>query len=391
MRVVVIGGGFAGRAAAKKLYDRLPFAKRVELVLVDQNEYTTMLPSLPDVAGNKIRHQYVKESLEKAIPNGVRFLNRTVDGVSFNSKTIQLDGGEKLPYDYLIFAPGSKANYEGCNEDIRKGRPLDSLKAAMQIRNDYHTGMMNGEISDVVIAGGSFTGVELACTLDEFAKACGKKVSIWLVVRSGRLLPLLNEQEAAYAQQQLSALGINILFNEEVVKVEDKSIKLKSGKSFEQAFFCWCGGVKIAIEAEGSHQKLTDGRIKVDEHLRIPEHPEVFVAGDAAAVEAGAGVAKSAGSYIRRSVNYSTKGGEIAGHNAAATLEGERLKEFKYKDKGWVIPMHTTSVGNALGFKVKNRTGLFLHYVMCGATNYNARNFRKYVKTGLKCLFGKID
>ena len=79
MKIAVIGGGFAGIAAAKKLYDSLSFEKSAEIVLIDKNENSVMLPSLPDLAGGRVKEKYLLGDIRKQLPGGVQFLKKSAE------------------------------------------------------------------------------------------------------------------------------------------------------------------------------------------------------------------------------------------------------------------------------------------------------------------------
>lgn len=379
MRIVIIGGGFAGIAAAKSVYNKLPFEEKAEIILIDRNKHTVMLPSLPDVAGTRVKEKYLIEDIEKMIPKGVKFMEKTIDSVDFNQKVI-LMGKEKLVYDYLIFTPGSKTNFFGASEAFQKNLKLDCLEDALKIREVFGKALKEKENLNVVITGAGFTGLELATNLYHHAKNSGKKVSFYLIEKFGRVLPMLDDERSKYVIGKMEKLGLNFLTEEEVVSYENEVITLKSGKTIENAFFCWCSGVKLAISPTGQHKSLPDGRIIVDQYLRIPEHPEVFVAGDAAAFKNGE-------AYIRRAVNFAYTQGKISGKNLGKILLGEQPKVYKVVDLGWVIPLYISSIGEAFGMKTKGRFGITMHYMMCGIKNYSLRNILNYLRFAVTFVF----
>jgi len=125
-------------------------------------------------------------------------------------------------------------------------------------------------------------------------------------------------------------------------------------------------------------ERLTDGRIKVSRDLQVPAHPEVFACGDAAAME-------HRGGYLRKAVNFAFYSGLRAGKNAAAFLLEHKMKPFRPVDLGWVIPLVDDSVGRIMGgLPVWGRTGLRLHYFMCGYRNFSGRNMRAFIRMALR-------
>ena len=381
MRIVIIGGGFAGVAAAKKVYSSLSFEKNAEIVLIDKNENSVMLPSLPDVAGGRVKEKYLLGDIKKQLPGGVRFLKKVVEKVDFLEKKIYLTG-EILNYDYLIISSGSKTNFFDKDENFKKNYKLDSLEDALKIQKDFKSFVNSHENVNVVVSGAGFTGIELACNLFHSARVEGKKVSVKMIERTNRILPMLSEERSSYVMKHMEAMGIEFITEDEVLEFKENTVYLKSGGKIENAFFCWSSGVRMGLNVVGNHKAERDGRIVVNEFLRVPEHPEVFVAGDAAAF-------KGENGYIRRAVNFSYTGGLTAGENVASIIEGRSLKAFKVVDLGWVIPLYVTSIGEAFGMPTKGRLGIILHYVMCGLKNYSLKNFVRYGFFGLQFVFTK--
>lgn len=383
MRVVIIGGGFAGVAAAKQLFNKLPFDKNVEIILIDKNKYSTMLPSLPDVSGKRVEEKFIQGDIEKMLPKAVKFLNKEIDLVDFHKKTIFMKEKE-LTYDYLIFSPGSKSNFFNHDQEFQKNLKLDCLEDAIKIRTKFVQALSKRPKLNLVISGAGFTGIELACNLYHYAKVNGGKITITLIEKADRILPMLSEKMSKYVMNKMKLMGINFLTGDEVLSFEENVVKLKNKGEIQDAFFCWCSGVKLSIPVAGNHKGLFDGRIIVDEFLRIPEHLEVFVAGDAAAIKNGE-------TFLRRAVNFAYVAGKFSGKNVAATIEEEKLKPFKTADLGWVIPIYISSIGMAFGMETKGRFGISMHYVMCGLKNYNLRNFLKYLKYAFTFIFTKVE
>ncbi len=381
MIIAIIGGGFAGLSAAREIDHRLPNDSPHEVILIDRHDYTTMLTSLPDVAGRRVEPERVCEQIVSQISGRVRFIRENVDYVDFVTRTIKMDDTE-LVYDKLVFAPGSKANFYQHTGEFTQNLKLDCLDDAIKIRDSFAKALFNTENLNVVISGGGFTGLEVASNLYRYAGYLDRKCNIFVVDRNSTVLSNLGEKRARYVMDQMARLGFNFILENEVDYYQDQIVTLKSGEMIDNAFFVWCSGVKLAIPVQGSMQQIRDGRIVVDEFLRIPEHPDVFVAGDAAAV-------KSKNDYLRRAVNFAAMGGKQAAINIVASIKGSSLKKFNPVDLGWVIPLYTTSIGEAFGMKTQGRIGIPLHYLMCGIKNYNAKNVSSYAGYAFKFSFAR--
>lgn len=368
MRIVIAGAGFAGIEAAKKLAGQKN--KDMEIILIDKNSYTTMLPSLPDVAGGKIDGEYIIDEIENLVPSSVKFKQGTIKSINFDKKEVYFEN-ETLRYDYLLFAPGSKTNYYGFNENLDKIYTLENFDDAKKINNAFKKKLAENNDFNVVVSGAGFTGIELACGLYRLAEGLGKKPKITLIEKAPRIVPAISDNMVNVIEKEISYLGLEIVKNDFVTGFSNGTVTLNSGKTFENAFFCWCSGVMTSIPVEGNFEKLFDNRIVVNDFLQIPNYPEIFVAGDSAAF-------KHKNSYLRRAVNYASMMGKHSAKNIIRNINNDPLKPFSPIDMGWVIPVNLTSIGVAMGWEIKGRLGLLMHYIICGVKNYNLKNFFKF-------------
>ncbi len=383
MKIAVIGGGFAGRAAAQVLGHSLGGGLVDELVLIDRNEYTTMLPSLPDLAGDRVREADLRESIVKLIPTSFKFMQKNILQVDLNAKEIQFDDTTHYAYDYLVFAPGSKTNFYGNTVLPASAYKMDCLQDALKIRRDAEKFINEHDEINFVVSGAGFTGIELATNLYHMANAMGKKANVTLVEVTNKVLPMLNKSMSSHVQKTVESLGIHFLLEKEVVSYNNSVVTFKDGSKIDNAFYCWCAGVMTSVPLIGNQIETRDKRIMVDAYLRIPEHPEVFVAGDAAAAKNDKDV------IVRRAVNFSATEGKCAGTNVVNSINKKTLKSYKLVDLGWVIPLYVNSIGEAFGNELKGRIGISMHYIMCGLKNYSLRHFMNYLGYSARFTFTK--
>lgn len=372
MKIVIVGGGFAGIACAKSVSAKLKNHSNIEILLLDRYRYATMLPSLPDIAGGKIKKRYASENIKKLLPTNVRFQKIDIQSINLDSKTILGQDGEVVLYDQLVIAAGSKAISHGFENGNEKVHVLNGMKDALKINREFEKRIFEQQDLNVVIVGAGFTGLELASNLYHLALEKKAKVEINIVARGKKLMSLLSQKLIGEIEKECKFCQFNVLKEEEVIKFENNTVYFKKHDPIENAFFCWCAGVKVAVDIVGNYQKIKDGRIIVDRYLRIPEYQDVYVVGDAAAIELN-------GNYIRRAVNFAQMSGICAGNNIAREIKHKPLQEFHPVDLGWVIPINDSSVGVTLGVPIKGRMGLFLHYLLCGIKNYNIRNSLQFV------------
>lgn len=381
MKIFIIGGGFAGIKAAKELSKN--FSSSHEIYLIDKKEYTTMLPNLPEVVSGRLDKKDITENITSLIPSSVKFLKEEITEVNFDERKIKTKDNEYI-YDYLVFASGSTTNFFGFNDNLDKVNVLDSLEAAEKVRKNFLDYLEKREEANLVISGAGFTGIELACNLYDLCKKKDKKINVIMVDLGKKVLPMLSEKSASHVIDRLNRLKFKIYTENQIKAFDGENVTLKSGDAIKDAFFCWCSGVKSPLKPVGNYEALPDGRIIVNEFLSIPNYPEVYATGDAAAIK------DKNGNILRRAVTFSEMSGKHAAKNIASDINSREKQPFNPIDLGWIIPMYITSVGVAMGVEVRGRKGIFMHYFICGIKNYNFRNFYQELKAAIKYPFVKL-
>jgi len=381
MKIFVVGGGFAGIKAAKELSRKLSSSH--EIYLINKHGYTTMLPNLPEIVSDRLCRNDITENITNLIPREVKFLKEEITSISFDDKKIYTKDNE-YNYDYLVLATGSKTNFFNFNQNLDKVNVLESLASAENIEKNFLDYIGKREEINLVISGAGFTGIELACNLYDLCKKRGKKINVTLVELGQKILPMVSQKSQIHILGKLHKLGFKIYTGNEIKLFDGENITLRSGEIIKDVFFCWCSGVKTSLKPIGSYDTLPDGRIIVDKFLSIPSYPEVYVAGDAAAIKDKHNIT------LRRAVNFAEMSGKTAGRNIVLHIDGKNTQEFKSIDLGWMIPMYITSVGVALGVEVRGHKGIFMHYLICGIKNYNFKNFCKEFMAAIKYTFVKL-
>lgn len=342
-RVAVIGAGFGGLWAARELA-----GKPVTVVLVDRNNYHAFLPLLYQVAAAEI------EATEIAFP--VRSIFRGAGNVNFVLGEVQgLDLKERavvtaectVPYDYLILALGSDTHYFGVPGAKEHTFPLKTVGEATAVRTQILTCFERAaheplperrkRLLTFVIVGGGATGVEFAGALAElvyrplrrdYPTIDFSEVSIILVEAMDRLLTGFPERLGRYALQRLRKMGVEVRLDSVVTEVGADSLHLKDGGTLPTETVVWTAGVGGDPEVERWGLPTTrGGRVKVDETLRVPGQPEVYVIGDLAHVEQN-------GEPLPMVAPVAIREGEFAARNILLQVKGEGPRPFRYKDPG---------------------------------------------------------
>lgn len=374
-RVLIVGGGYAGIYAARML---VGCGLRHGVTLVDKNSHTTLYPSLPDIAGGRLPSRMARAPLVSVLPAPVAVRADTIRAFDLPNRTVYGEHGT-FEYEHLIVACGSLTNFHGFPPPANV-HTLDSLQAAERLRDDFRRYLeLRGDRAHVVVSGASYTGIELACCLRWMAQRRGAYPAITMVDPAPTYLGFLSPGQHRHAEHVVQSRQIRIYNNTMISEANRERVTFDNGMDIDVPFLCWAAGARMAVgEVAGDVDRIGDGRLIVDAHLRLPRYPEVFVAGDAAAVSNGDG-------YLRRAVNFSIGSGACAGANCARAMQGMPLRPFRPVDLGWVVPLATTSVGLVFGrIPVPPALGLHLHYMMSSYRSYTVEQRVRYAVAAVK-------
>lgn len=345
-RVVILGGGFGGLRAARKLA-----AADVEIVLIDRNNHHLFQPLLYQVATAGLAPSSIAQPIRSILSTqrNARVMLGEAHRLDRRRREVELRDGEIVPYDFLVIAVGARTNYYG-NEEAwgPHALGLKSLRDALGIRERILLAFEAAERCDdpderarhttFVVVGGGATGVEMAGAISElgrhvlagdFRRIRPEGVRVVLAEMADRVLLPFDEDLSASAQRQLRQLGVELRLGSRVVAVHADRVEFADG-SVPASVIVWASGVKPESFAVASGLPLDrTGRILVDARCAAVGHPEIFAIGDIACqlpegsdepLPGLAAVAVQQGTFVA---------GEIA-----RALAGRSRRVFKYRDRG---------------------------------------------------------
>src|SRR5499425_1121266 len=347
-RVVIIGGGFAGIAAARALRHA-----DAEVLLIDRRNHHIFQPLLYQVATATLSPAEIAAPIRQleAKRQNVTVLLAEVTGVDVASRTIEVaspgTGARKIAFDYLVVATGMRPNYFGHDEFARYAPGLKSLTDAETIRAKILGAFeLAATIEDederarqmtFVLVGAGPSGVELAASLAQmvrvtlrgnFHRIDPSKSTVVLLDAANRVLPTFAEALSRRVTRRLTKLGVKVLTGVKVETVDEQGV-VAGGNRIPSATVLWTAGVAASPIPKMLGTK-TDraGRALVDPFLKVVDAPGVFVVGDAASVMQNGhpvpGVAQAA-----------IQEGRYVGRLIANELKGQTVKRpFGYFDKG---------------------------------------------------------
>ena len=344
-RIVIVGCGFGGLFAARAL-------KRAaaQVLVIDRNNYHLFQPLLYQVACAALAPADIAQPIRTILREqaNASVMLAEVDGVDLAARAV-LAGARRIPYDYLILAPGATDNYFG-HEDWRALAPgMKDVEEAIYIRSRLLRSFERAEIEPdaaaraalltFVIVGGGPTGVELAGAIKElavdviardFRVADTRRARVVLIEAGPRLLPALHVDSSRRALQQLQGLGVEVRLGAPVTRVLSDGVEV-GGEELRSYNVIWAAGVRAAPLATELGGNAPGGRVAVNPDCSLPGHPEVFVIGDAAYLSDAAGrivpgVSQGAlqmGRYVARVIEARLRG-----------PAAQRIPPFRYRDYG---------------------------------------------------------
>uniref|UniRef100_A0A7C4PFS3 NADH:ubiquinone reductase (non-electrogenic) n=1 Tax=Anaerolinea thermolimosa TaxID=229919 RepID=A0A7C4PFS3_9CHLR len=342
--VVIVGAGFGGLRAARKLA-KAP----IRLTLIDRNNYHLFQPLLYQVATAGLSPEAIARPVRAILRRQKNFTFHlaNVQAIDLGNRSIRTDKGN-LAYDYLILAAGGATHFFGMDRLARHALGLKSIGDAEQIRNHIlhlceeaaleRDAAQQASLLTFVIAGGGPTGVESAGALAELLrtvipgdyptlKHAPRKVI--LLEASQRLLPAMPDDLAAYALQALKKAGVEVRLGAAVQDFDGKTVFLSTGETIASPTLIWASGVRAApLISSLPVEKDALGRLKVLPTLQIPQHPEVFVIGDAASFS------DREGKPLPMIAPVAIQQGESAAQNILRILSGKEPVAFRYRDPG---------------------------------------------------------
>lgn len=320
---------------------------------------------LPDVIGGWLGHDALSAGFKKLTDNRrCEWLKDEVIKVDFITGKIYLVNNT-LDYEYLIISSGSETNFFKNGNARNSCFKLDNVNDAVKIRGELlkraEAKMPSGV--NVVVAGGGYTGVEIATNADYFLGREKVKRRIYILEKADNILTMVPEWMRKEVRTGLDSLNVSIICNDSLKEYNGKDVLLESGEKIENALCIWSAGVKTSsfIDAVDAEKERT--RIKVKEDLRIAKDgvENVFVAGDA-----GYFFDDRKKSALRMAVMFSIGQGRVAAGNVIKSVLNRPLKKFRPVDLGYLIPMaHGKAPGVVMGRKIHGRLGYLMHYCMC--------------------------
>jgi NADH dehydrogenase len=330
--VVIVGAGFGGLAVAHRLA-----GAQVKITIIDQRNHHLFQPLLYQVGTASLATSEIAWPIRHLMRrrNEVTTLLGAVNGVDTQNRRVLFEDGGSANYDTLVLATGARHAYFGHDEWEPYAPGLKTLEDATAIRRRILLSFERAEreadaarraaLLTFVIVGGGPTGVELAGAIAELAHQNlppeyrhidTRKARVVLIEAGPRILPSFTEDLSAYAHAALERLGVDIKLGQAVSQCSDQGV-IFGEQLLAAKVILWAAGVRASAAAAWAGLPADNaGRARVELDLTAPGHPEIFVIGDTATLDAWRGkpvpgiapAAKQQGIHVARTIRMRLKG-----------------------------------------------------------------------------------
>jgi NADH:quinone reductase (non-electrogenic) len=352
--VVIVGSGFTGFECARRLARRLRKTD-VDITIISPVDYMLYTPLLPDVAGGVVDARFVAIPLAGAL-KGVRAIRGRVDRVDLDDHRLQFTDLEQrtreLSWDRLVLTPGSVTRLFDIPGLAQYARGLKSTAEALYLRDHVLEQLElscleeDAEVANarrtIVVVGASYSGTELVLQLRALAHAAAKQmdfdpdsVKFLLLDLAEQVMPEVGEKLGARAQRVLRRRGVDVRLGLTLNEVHSDHVVLSDKSRVNARTVAWVTGVTAAPLITTLDLPTEKGRLKVQTDLAVPGHPDVFSAGDAAAVPD----VTQPGKITPPTAQHATRQGKTLGNNVAASLGHGKSREYKHHDMGLVVDL----------------------------------------------------
>ena len=357
-KIVILGGGFAGTTILRQLQSRFKNNSEIEISLVGDDNFFLFTPMLPEVASGMLHAGDVSTPI-RLFCKHAQFYHARVKSVNFDAKQVTIDrifDNKKimLSYDFLVFSLGSIDNFFG-NENMRKHSfTIKTLEDSLAIRNhvismlesaDNESNIeLQDELSNFVVIGGGFAGVEIASEINHLVQDASKtyypnidraKLKVILISARNGILPEVGEDLGKFAIDSIRNDGIQVITNTKALDAGDDYVILddENKTKINCGTLIWAGGVKVdPLITTLNCEHDSSGRIIVDDYLQVKGQEGVYALGDCAYM-----IDKSKGIPYPPTAQIAIRAGKITAKNIIRQITKGRdvtVESFTYHNKG---------------------------------------------------------
>jgi len=363
-RVLILGGGFGAIYTALTLERVLRREDRTEVMLINPENFFLFTPMLAEIVSSQIDTSHAINPIRRMFKS-TRFIEGLATGIDLDRRTVLVrhpnDEERGYPYDQLVLAVGAQTGYFGMKDVQENSYTAKTLGDAILLRNRVialleiaeieRDPAVRAEILTLVVAGGGFTGVEMAGEINDLIRGAAKsypsitqrEIRVILVEARDRLIPEFDEKLATFATRRLKASGVEVWCNTTVSGAGPHEVRLKDKDPIRSRTLIWNTGVATnPLINESSLPQTGRGWIKVDAHLRVEGLPGVWALGDCAQIPDPL----RPGHFQPALAQHAIREAPRLARNIVATIRGEPTQAFHYHTLGQMATLgHYNGVG----------------------------------------------
>ncbi|MEN9915600.1 MAG: hypothetical protein RL725_275 [Actinomycetota bacterium] len=336
-KVVILGGGFGGLAAARALY------KSAEVTVVDRHNFQTFLPLLYQVSTAGLAADHVAYPIRGALrKTNIKFRMGSPIAVDHKNNEVKLDSSEVLKFDHLIVALGSVSadfGIPGVNEHALGMKTVHealTIRAEIMRRFEDLCRFEDDTKLSISVIGGGPTGVEMAGAIAELIRGplksdqaeAAANIEVSLIEAGPRLLPPFAPSLSERTKKDLEKLGVKVLLNAAVKAIEHRKIVLKDDSVLNSEITIWAAGVKGSDAMAQLNLPTNGNRVAVEPTMQVKNYPNIWALGDIA------GALGKDGRPLPMVAPVAIQQGKFIAKQIARLVANKPLTDFKYLDKG---------------------------------------------------------
>ncbi len=369
-RIVILGGGFGGVYTAIALEKALGKRDDFEIALVNRENYFVFQPMLPEVISGTIGITDVVSPIRRLLPRTTLHL-RDVEAIDLERRRVVLSPGfrphaHEIAYDHLVLALGNVTDFRGLTGLPEHALPFKNLGDALTLRNhvirclaeaavEEHDADLRRELLTFVVAGGGFSGVEVAAELNDFVRAVlpqyrglrREELRVVLLHSQERILPEMAEPLALFAQRILKQRGVELRLKTRLAAATGTAALLAGGERIATRTLVSTVPSSPHPLVERLALPKAKGRIVTNAELEVEGHPGVWAVGDCAQVTT------PDGATAPPTAQHAIREGTLVARNIVASLRGGTRGVFAFKGLGKMGSLgHRQAVAEVFGVRL---------------------------------------
>ncbi|MCA9388403.1 NAD(P)/FAD-dependent oxidoreductase [Candidatus Berkelbacteria bacterium] len=369
--IVIIGGGFAGVRVALDLAKKHSRLKGHRLILIDRNTYHLFTPWLYERATTGAKMQAIKIPHAKIFKNKpIELVRGEVTDVNRANQQLTLDNGQVVNFEFLVLACGSIPNDFHVSGVQKYGLYLKNYEDAEKIRRttkmkfrEFLKNHEDGDVFQVLIAGGGFTGVELAAELHAYLKELEPKrkrrglFAVKIVEAGDKLLGPMPEWFSRHAQDRLGHYRrIEVLLQNQIKKITNGTAYVMNGDKLAFDLFVWTGGIKANPVGEMCEVETHQGHVRATSTLQSRTDKRIFAAGDCSFC-----IDPVSRKRAVQTIENAYSQAQVVAENIIKSINKEKLVRFKPHSSGQIVPIRGDWAISNIFFPLKGYWAYVLH------------------------------